>query len=168
MSGIGKGKHTVGILSTCLTKSGQKQTPCVAVVFEDEVGDTITYWGYLTDAALEYTMKSLAAMGWDSAKHDGRIDTLDGTDLLVGHKVEIVVDEEEYDGKVRAKVKFVNEIGGGLGERMDPAEASSFAAELRKKILAMGGPKPSTRPAPARKPEPAMAESVIDLDNPPF
>lgn len=166
---IGKGKHEVGIRSTCLTKSGQKGTPCVAVVFEDDIGETITYWGYLTDAALEYTMKSLAAMGWKAEDHDGRIDSLDGTDLLVGKKVEIVVDEEEYEGKVRSKVKFINEIGGGVGERMAPAEASAFAAELRKKLLSMKGPKPSTRPAPARKAEPVAADQGgVNLDDCPF
>ena len=155
---IGKGKHEVGIRSTCLTKSGKNGTPCVAVVFEDDVGETVTYWGYLTDAALQYTLKSLAAMGWDSAEHDGRIDTLDGTDLLVGRKVEIVVDEEEFEGKVRSKVKFVNEIGGGLGERMAPEESKSFAAQLRAKILAAKGPKPSTAP---KKPTPPAGDDLL-------
>jgi len=155
---IGRGRHEVGIRSTQLTVSGEKGTPCVSVLFEDETGDTITYWGYLTDAALQYTLKSLAAMGWDSAEHDGRIDTLNETDLLVGRKVEIVVDEEEFEGKVRSKVKFVNEIGGGLGERMAPEESKSFAAQLRAKILAAKGPKPSTAP---KKPTPPAGDDLL-------
>jgi len=168
---IGAGRHEVKIVSHVLTKSSQKGTPCMAVVFEDDAGEHITYYGYLSDAALEYTLKALAAMGWDAAQHDGRIDVLNGTDLLLGHKVEIVVDEEEYEGKVRAKVRFVNEIGGGMGERMAPEEGRSFAAQLRAKILAAKGPKPNA--APARKPVTATAPAAtatdgVNLDDCPF
>ncbi len=143
---IGAGRHEVRVVSHALTKSGQKGTPCVAVTFEDDVGQRITWFGYLTDAALEWTLKALAAMGWDSNASDGRIDSLNGTDLLAGNRVEIVVEEEEYEGKLRPKVRWVNEIGGGVGDRMAPDEATAFATDLRKRILSMRGPAPTTRP----------------------
>jgi hypothetical protein len=170
----------VRIASHGLSRSGQKGTPCIAVVFEDEAGQRITYYGYLTDAALEYTVRALETMGWKPAEHDWRVDVLNDTDLLVGNLVEIVVEEEEYEGKVRSKVRFVNEIGGAMGERMPPDEAVVFATDLRARILTSKGPSPSKSPGakppprrpapPARQPVPADPGPVDDfnLDDVPF
>lgn len=157
MAVIGIGRHAVKVVSHQIGKSGTG-TPHVAVLFEDAGGDRITWYGYLTDKALESTLKALGNLGWDAGAHDGRIDSLHGTELLVGADAEVVVEAEEYQGNVQYKVRWVNEPGGGLGERMPADEALGLAAELRQKILSAKGPTPSAKPAPSRQPVPALAD----------
>lgn len=164
---IGIGRHAVQVVSHQLGRSGTG-TPHVAVLFEDVNGDRITWYGYLTDAAMESTLKALSAIGWDPMKFDGRIDSLNGTDLLKGVEAEIVVEMEEYQGKPRPKVRWVNEPGGGgLGDGMSADEATSFAAQLRAKVLGASKPRPNGAPGPARSAPPkAKAGSVAgDLDD---
>ena len=157
MSVIGAGRHRVQVASHQLGKSSTG-TPHIAVLFEDINGDRITYYGYLTDAALEHTLKALGALGWDPMQHDGRIDSLNGTDLLVGREADIVVEVEIYNNEPRPKVKWVNEPGGGgLGEAMAQDDANAFAADLRKKILSAPRPKVNTQPGPAKPAAPAKA-----------
>lgn len=154
MAVIGAGTWEVAVEQHYLAKSS-KGTPCVEVVLQDiESLARITYFGYLSDAALEYTLKSLETMGWNPHEHDGRITSLNGTELLVGNVVQIVVEEEEFEGKLRPKVKWINPSGGGIvGDPMEEKEAEAFSVDLRKKIFSHAGPKPSTRPGPARPPK---------------
>lgn len=171
MAVIGIGRHLVQVASHVLGRSGTKGTPHVAVLFEDANGDRITWYGYLTDAALEGTMKALGVLGWDPMKFDGRVDSLNGTDLLRGQEAEIVVEMEEWNGEPRPKVKWVNEPGGGgLGDGMSQDEASSFAADLRQRILSAPKPKVSAAPGHARpRPSAAVPAGVDDdLDDLPF
>lgn len=150
MAIIQAGRHEVLIVSHGLSVA-TTGTHQVYVEFVAENGDTITWYGALTDKALEYTIKALEVCGWDPAEHDGRIDSLNGTQILADNRVDIVVEPETYNGKTRLKVKWINEPGGGGGtpERMNPQEASAFAAGLRQKILTQRGPAPSRRPANA-------------------
>lgn len=153
MGVIGAGRHRVNVTQHQLGKSGEKKTPYVAVQFESQetIGDYITWYGYITDAALERTLASLAILGWNSAEQDGRIESLHNTDLLQGNEAEIVVEMETFEGKERAKVKWVNAVGGGMGEGLSTEEALTMGSVLRQKILSAQKPQPSARPGPARK-----------------
>jgi hypothetical protein len=146
---VGIGRHAVKVVSHALGRSSTG-TPHVAVLFEDVQGDRITWYGYLSDAAIERTIKSLQLLGWDAVASNGMVDTLNGTGLLVGNEAEIVVDTEVYNGEVRHKVKWVNEPGGGMVEAMPQDDASSFAATLRAKVLSAPRPKPNSQPGPAK------------------
>lgn len=159
------GRHDVEVVSHVLGKSGTG-THHVAVLFQDEAGDRITWYGYLSDAALERTVASLQNLGWNPAEHGGRIDSLNGTGILAGAKAEIVVENEEFDGKVRPKVKWVNAPGGGLGSGLEAAEADIFAASLRQKILSAAAPKPNGTPGPSRQAAPAPSGGGIEDDLP--
>jgi hypothetical protein len=165
MSFENPGRHSVKVAAHMLGRSGTG-THHVAVLFEDEAGDRITWYGYLSDKAIERTVASLQVLGWDPAEHGGRIDSLNGTDLLVDADAEIVVENEEYEGKVRPKVKWVNAPGGGMGEAMDAVDADVFAASLRAKVLSAAKPTPNGAPGPAKRPEPAAAGGAIDDDLP--
>ncbi len=173
MAIIQAGRHDVTVADHQLGRSGTG-TPHIAVRFEDEHGAGITWYGYLTDGALNSTLKALDALKWDTAVHDGRIDSLNGTGVLVGTQATIVVENEEYKGEWHPKVKWVNELGGGgSAERMDAAEASSFAVDLRKKILAAKGPRPDTGPGQAHPvspstPPPGQTSDSMALDDIPF
>ena len=89
-----------------------------------------------------------------------------------GKKCEIVVDEEEWEGVKRAKVKYINEIGGGgvMGERMPVDEAKAFAATLRQRILTARGPRPTSAPRQAPREEPKVGDTFDPLnpDSVPF
>jgi hypothetical protein len=150
---LGKGRHLVTVIDHQLGKSGTG-TPYVAVQFESDVqlGDRITWYGYLTDAAFERTVASLQVLGWDPAAHNGLIASLNGTGLLKGAPAEIVLDEETHEGKTRMKVKWVNAPGGGgLGEAMAADDAKGFSESIRFKILSAAKPQPSSRPGPAKQ-----------------
>ena len=67
-------------------------------------------------------------------------DTFDGIDR---NKVEITVDEREYNGRVTRDVSWVQEVGAGAagryGERIDGAEKKAFATKLRALMGSHGG-----------------------------
>lgn len=153
MARIPVGTHEARVIATAIGRTGTGKEQ-IAVTFEDEAGNQSTWYGYFTEASLERTMKTLTeALGWDAAADDHRIDALHNSDTLVGHRAQLVVEDEEYQNKVTAKIKWVNSLGGGapLKEQMNDMEAKDFASNLRKRLLAKGGAKPSTRSAPARQ-----------------
>jgi hypothetical protein len=163
---IGIGRHLVKVIGHVLGRSSTG-TPHIAVLFENvSSGDRITWYGYLSDKALERTITSLEVLGWDAAAHGGQIDRLHGTDVLVGHEAEIVVEMEVYEGKANPKVKWVNAVGGGLGDGMPADEAVTFGASMRQKILsaAASKPKANPKPGPARAPA-AVAAGTVDQDD---
>lgn len=164
MGTIQAGTYDVEVDATFLGKSAKKGTGYVAVRFKDEVGDTITAYLYTSDKAIERTIETLGVLGWDLNANNGDLYTLHETQLLVGAKAEIVVEDEEYNSKIYPKVRWINEPGGGgRSEGMAPDEAKAFAAALRAKVYgavagkgqvakAAGKPaaKPASRPAPAK------------------
>lgn len=164
MAVIGIGTHLVRVVSHVLGKSGTG-TPHIAVLFEDVNGDRVTWYGYLTDKAMERTVASLQVLGWDPVADNGLVNRLNGTQALVGAEAEIVVEMEEWEGKPTAKVKWVNRVGGSLGEGMAEEEAGTFAASLRQKILSAAKPQANSKPGPAKQPAAAGAPVGDDFDD---
>ncbi len=131
--------------------------PVIEVFLEEtETGDTITDYLYTTDAAWgKVTMPRLKAYGWDPAQHNYSISDLnkthdEGNPLSGKSAGPVVIKEEEYQGKVRSKVAQVGEY---VRDQMDPAQASSFEARFRARVLALGAPHPaaaSRKKAPQR------------------
>jgi hypothetical protein len=103
-------------------------TPRVEVAFNflDEHEDGIVYMGYLTPKTLERTVKDLRTMGWkgNNPKDLKGIDT---------NEVELIVDNEEYKGKMYPKVKWVNSVKG----EKDSAKMQSRADAIAKRIAAL-------------------------------
>jgi len=93
-------------------------------------GRSITYYGYFTDAALQYAVANLRAMGWVG-------DNLADLSTIGKVPFNIVVEHEEYDGKVRAKVVFINAGGVAVANVMNADETNRFAASMRSKIAAL-------------------------------
>lgn len=166
MGTIQAGTWDVVVDATFLGKSPKKGTGYVAVRFKDDVGDTITAYLYTSDAALGRTVETLEALGWSVEANNGDVSTLHETQLLVGAKAEIVVENEEYEGKVRPKVKWINDPnGGGRAEGMAPSDAQAFAAALRAKVYGTRlGKAPASKPAarPAARPAPSKATAPPD------
>lgn len=112
-----------------LGKSNTKGTPQVEVDFEvtdgPEDGATLKHFMYLSDAAIQYTVKDLRTLGW---KGDD-VSNITGLD----RKVELVLEPEEYKGQTRDKVKFINDPTDRPGSQgID--NPGAFAASLKGKI----------------------------------
>lgn len=96
-----------------LAKSKDKGTPSIRlpirVINDPEEEGALIYWdGWLTDNAFERTIETLvAAFGFD-----GDLNGLEaGSQTLAGMPCQIEVEMEEYNGKSRAKVKWLNPPG---------------------------------------------------------
>lgn len=143
------------------SKEGTKQ---VVVAFEildgPEAGRRISWFGYFGPKSMDRTIESLRLVGFT------------GDDLAtlptqqINQKVSITVEHSEWDGKVRAKVAWVNRPGGGgvkLEKPLAENDLRMFAASLRNRVKskpAVAGekvepgatPQPSSTPAPASPP----------------
>ena len=93
------GEHEVTVLSTGLTdKDGEadrrrkrRERPCA------------------TDKSAHITRKSLKAMGFDMDKNS-TILLQEKPELLKGNKVQVVVEEHEYNGKITNRITWINAI----------------------------------------------------------
>lgn len=141
MKGTFKARAIEGDLGKAETGTDQ-----VAVLIELEGGYRRTWYGYFSDAAVDRTIESLITMGVTD------LETLAG---LGSTDFEAVVDEEEYQGKTRDKVKFINRLGSGslaLKTRMDAGAKKSFAQRFKGKFLTMqrqAGAPPAKSETPA-------------------
>ena len=150
---ISKGKHKGRAVTAVLgftEKSGKEQ---VLVDFEivdgPHAGEHISWFGFFTDATTDTTIGSLRHCGWKG-------DDLSNLEGVNDNEVELVVEHETYDNKERAKVRWVNKIGGAtLKHAMTDAESKSFAARMRGAVIAQrakgGAPPNGTARAPDRK-----------------
>jgi len=100
----------------CLAESSNNHTPSVQFMFDltaelvpgeapRPVSNSMRADLWLTDAAFERTMKTLAQVfAWNGAN----IEELNDRSLFSGKKVILVCEEEEYNGEKRMKVVFIN------------------------------------------------------------
>ena len=117
------------------TSTGKEQ---VGVEFEittagEHTGHRVVWFGFFTEKTTERTIESLRVCGWTGT---------DITDLTsVGQAspvVELVIDHEEYNGKVTAKVQWVNRAGGlQMKTQLAPAKKAVFAQRMRGAIAAV-------------------------------
>lgn len=134
-----------------------KGTPEVAVEFQlthPELNNfTITWDGWLSDATFDRTVESLRHCGWKGSDFND----LTGLDT---NEVELVIENEPFEGKTYSRVKWVNAPGGGLAFRkaMDPGKTASFAAAMNAKIKALEASKGQKKPAPVQAKAPPIPE----------
>lgn len=129
--------------------------PQIAVTFSliDDPASKITWFGsFKSEASTEIALKALRAMGWTG--NDLSVFEF-GNDMpheMAGVAVEIVVETEDYEGKSRTKVKWVNAPGGGVAVKnpMSAPAVKSFAARMKAAIAAFDAQngKPTPKPAP--------------------
>lgn len=113
----------------------------------------ITGYFYLEDnsgAANAFTVKALTeALGWDGVDTDRLLDPIINTT-----PVQIVVMAEEYGGKTRMKVKYLNPASGGGAqvERPTPEKQQSIRDRMRAKLAKPTEPATATpEPPPATR-----------------
>ena len=148
---------------------------------EEVDGLHITWYGQFTEKSEDHTLKALRTLGWAG----DNIADLTGIDR---NEVElVVVHEEDLQGVLRARVRFINPVGGtgvAMKNKMSEDQARAFAERMRGKVLASAKavPQPSAAPAGAakaaaapaqrqaraRKAAPAAAATPTEDDNIPF
>ena len=132
--------------------------PQAAVLFRIIGGEhdnsTITWYGSFsknkgegTKTPLQRTVESLRACGWQGDDLSDLSSINEANEIDVG----LVIEHDEYQGKVSAKVKWVNRGGGlGLTTPMKTDSAKAFAAKMRGEVLAASKniqpAKPSSHP----------------------
>ncbi len=142
--------------------------PQIAVQFDilegngEPTGSTITWFGYFTDKSRDITFKALRACGWVG-------DDIDAPDGFGSQDVEIVVEEDTYEGKTQLKVRWVNKPGAGIAlqKPMNADERKRFAAEMKGFVLKANGGKPSA-PTPAKPPAGNARPAPASDDDLPF
>lgn len=135
MAHLDDGKYRAKATQWGLAKAGTG-TPQVCVLFDllDLPGQSITFYGSLTDASYERTVEGMRACGWQG---------IDLSDLagLDTNEVQIVVKNEEYpegSGKWSTKVKWINSLGGlAMTAPIVGDDLRAFAAQMRGKIAAL-------------------------------
>lgn len=130
------------------TSTGKEQ---VAVSFKILTPDadikSIAWHGYFTPQALDRTIESLRICGWEG----NDLSDLRGFDK---NEVALVIDDEDYNGETRAKVKWINRAGGGLalktplsGDKLK-AFALSMVGQIRGLDTKAQKPRSSASPPP--------------------
>lgn len=114
-----------------ISSTGNEQ---IAILFEivegEHAGKSRTWFGSFSDAAIDRTLDSMRHCGWDG-------DSLATIDGLGANEVEIVVEAEEYQGKVNEKIRWVNKPAAlKLKHQLTGAARDAFASKLRGKVLA--------------------------------
>jgi uncharacterized protein YfcZ (UPF0381/DUF406 family) len=120
-------------------------TPFLALNFANEAKDTITGWLYLSDKALANTIKTLK----DAFAFNGDFET--ACDQVENKECRIKVEIEDYEGKERPKVKFINHVDGGYHAK-PIANAQSFLKNLTAKAAKLpAAPATAATKAPLAK-----------------
>ena len=142
------GDYAVKVITS---EFGQTETgtPFFTLEFANDDGDTIRGWLYLSDKAFPYSVKALK----DAFGFDGDFETL--PDQVNQKDCRIVVQLEEYEGKERAKVQFINNINGGYKAKTLEG-GTSFLKQLSEKAKRL--PVQASK-APAKAPAKPAAKS---------
>ncbi len=142
------------------SKNGKEQ---IAITFDlldetdTETGHTITWFGFFTEKTEARTIESVGHCGWDMATGPTN------AHRVADNVVELVIEDEEYEGKVRTKVQWINRIGAKFAfERpMDQGRAGALFARIKARAAAKPGAVPAAQP---RRPAPQRPAPASDLD----
>lgn len=142
-----------------LTSSKNTKTEEMLVKFSLEDGSYVYWDGWLTGRAWQRTVEALKACGWDGVS----IEEMEG---MGTKEVELVLEEEEYEGTVRTKVKWVNAIGGGqmrVARPMEGDERRRFLAKMQARLGHTGPAKKASAPPQQRKQAPSKPPADDDI-----
>jgi hypothetical protein len=113
------------------TKAGDAQVFIAFDVAHGEGTTALTWFGSLKEGkAQEITLKGLLAAGFTGKDVTDLIDGPDGGAIPLGTEVSLVIENEEYEGANRARIRWVNKPGGGGVQRADATTAKAKLAKL--------------------------------------
>ena len=134
-------------------------------------GTQVEYIAWLSHAALDRSVKTLAdVFGWDG--NLAALSQLVDSGPFVGRECEITVEDEEYNGKMYPKIKWLNKAGGGNSAKPLAKDAvAEMVAKLNATAMKLAAePKDDgTKPAPKSVPKPPKdADLDVAPDDIPF
>ena len=171
------GKHTCRVAAPvngwfCESKTGTAGLRLPLEITGGECSGThVEYIAWLSQAALDRSVKTLAdVFGWDG--NLAALASLVDSGPFVGRECEITVEDEEYNGKMYPKIKWLNKAGGGSGAKPLAKDAvAEMVAKLNATAMKLAAePKddaPKAAPKSAPKP-PKDADLDIAPDDIPF
>lgn len=138
------GKHTAKIADYGISKTS-KGKPQAFIVFESE-GKSITWYGGLDPkpaeegkrAPLEFTIKTLLDCGLSTDVVENMAAGTQSNALPVGKEMELVIEDNVWEGQVQSRIKWVNIPGFVSGPpRVDHAEAGTLvnSGALRAELM---------------------------------
>ena len=160
------GRYTATVESAELGQS-EKGTPFLALLCKTDQGEELTAYLYLSDAAVERTVKTLREV----FAFDNSFESV--VQQVTGKPCSIVVEAEEYEGKTRMKVKWVNSVGGSSAKPLENSATLLAQLSAKAKRIPAATPTatrtaaPAARPAPSAKPAPAPKPAAVG-DGDPF
>ncbi len=181
---LGPGTHQVRVTNVGFSDPAGG-IPQLSIRFEDEMGEGISWYhalgfikgGGFSAKSFKFAQDSIRNLGVE-IDYDTDFAALGQPDAspLMNRQCEIVVVEEEYEGQVRTKVKWINDPGRAPGmERMEPEAAKSFNDRMRQALRGAGVARGSAAKKPAAPPARAPAQqpknppqSDVDFDDIPF
>jgi hypothetical protein len=126
-----EGEDGVHLVRWARTK---EKKPQILVYFEitegPHAGERYPWFGYFTKETYERTIQSLRYMGWKG-------DDLEKLGAL-SQEVSIAIGHNEWEGKIRARVDWVNRAGGAAMKLNDPMTAGDLRL-FASKIKAVAG-----------------------------
>jgi hypothetical protein len=172
---IGPGRHRAralpGSVDFGYSSAGNEQ---IAVTFqlvdEPHAGQTITWFSsFASDKATAITLRALRTCGWLG-------DNLADLEGIDASEVDLVCEEEEYEGERRLRVRWVNPPGGArLAQPMSEGERRAFAERMRGTVLAMDAKEGkaaasplASRPRASRGAQQPAAAGSSGVDDIPF
>jgi len=151
-----------------LTTRGAKETPAIRIPLlvntGPQEGKKITWFGYLTDASVEFTVRALAkAFGFD-----GDLAALqEGTTNFAGIECQVVTEWEEWEGEKRLKAKYINS-NRGSSPLLEETTVASIIDQIGSKARAVAADELSMSPSPVRTPVTAQATMTPPQSASPF
>jgi hypothetical protein len=144
-----KAKPVQAILGQSST--GKDQVEIVFVFYDRKTLTNIerSGWFYLTPAAFDRTIETLRVCGWTSDD----LSDLSSISETTSPDVEVVMGEEEYEGKIKLKLKYVNKWRERQErEPLEPAKAREFAEVMRSKVKEADARNQQKNGAPGKAP----------------
>lgn len=175
----GKWKGRVIRTELVNTKNNAVQLYALCVLEEspsgEKMGGHFEWAAYLTlvktnGVVLDKQIETLKkALGWD-----GDPQTLVGVGNFENQEVSIVMEEEEYDGRMRFRIAWINPISSGGGVEVNVDNRATALAKLTKALGIVR--KPNTLPGVTvsvsasnkTTPTPYEATNSVNLDDMPF
>lgn len=114
------------------TKDDNDQVAVELVALDpDYAGESITWFGSFAEKAFDITISSLRNAGWQGD------DLGDLSSVADGQECVAVLVEDEYEGKLSLKVRWINAAGGvAVKKPMSDDQARSFGARMRSLVIA--------------------------------
>ena len=148
-----------------------KGTEQIAITFDllDESdapsGQTITWIGFFSEKTEARTVESVGHCGWDMATGPSN------AHRVADNVVELVIEDEPYEGKSYLRVKWINRIGARFAfeKPMDQGRTGSLFARIKARAASTGAAPAAQPRRPAPQPQrPLVNGEGTGVDDIPF